>query len=403
MSMIKILLEMAQSNILFMDSLPPTDPSLKEKVSEETIQTLETVIKMLRQDKPTKPMVSKIGTLGDDALSYNIFPIDERDDVDWRFYCAQEVQMWTAKELDFSDDRKEYMTLSSREKNLYKDLLGFFQPADALVTQSSLRFILETERYIEQTFLIFQLAIEAVHAESYGLGVAAIIPDKKEQEEVYQMINTLDCVKAKAQFIKDLIDSDAPRNERLFAAAYTEGVFFVTLFAIIFYLRSRGKMKTFIFMNKQVSADETLHRNFFIEKVKQVGLPPRERMEDIARKAVAIEIDHLAYILREPINTKEEDELAGITLENLSSYARSLSDQIFAGVGAPILFGDKVDLPWMNDLSTVKRPNFYEVQVNGYKRKALTDAVDWKSRAGSTTEKVITTSSAVCNPDDVDF
>jgi ribonucleotide reductase beta subunit family protein with ferritin-like domain len=375
---------------------------LQPSIASDTIELASDTIEPARE----KPMRSEVGRHGtDDAEAYSMFPIQNRDATNWYYYCAQETQFWTAKELDFTKDRQEYATLKPRHKELYKDLLGFFQPADALVTQSSLRFIMEAERYIEQVFLIFQLAIEAVHAESYGLGVAAIIPEAKEQSSVYQMINTLDCVKAKAQFIKNLIDSDAPKNERLFAAAHAEGVFFVTLFSIIFYLRSKGKMKTFIFMNKQIAADETLHRDFFIEKVREVGLPTRERMVAIAEEAVKIEIEHLKYILREPIDSVEEDQLLGMTVENLSNYARSLSDQILVGVGSSPHFEVTADLPWMADLPTVKRPNFYEVQVNGYKRKALDDAMNWQSRIADvpTVATPVVPVSIVTNPDLEDF
>lgn len=341
------------------------------------------------------PVTSNVcKNIEDYAESCNLFPIKPEDAIDWYYYCAQETQFWTAKELDFSRDRAEYPRLKPRYQELYKDLLGFFQPADALVTQSSLRFLLEAKRYREQVFLAFQLADELVHAESYALGVSAIIPDEKEQQEVFQMINNLDCVKAKAQFIVDLIGSDAPKNERLFAAAHCEGVFFVTLFAIIFYLKNKGVMKTFIFMNKQVSMDETLHRDFFIAKTAAEGLPSRERMVAIAERAVAIEIEHLKYILRKPVDSAEEDALMGLTVENLSKYAMGLSDQIFVGMKAAPHFNVKVELPWMTDIATVKRPNFHELQTGGYKRIALKSALDFNSRiygcaGGLTTEAVV--------------
>ena len=348
---------------------------------------------------------SHVGEEDDDAKAYSAFPPNDEHQIDWEYYCRQETQMWSAKELDMTKDREEYPKLPPRYRKLYKDLLGFFVPSDGYITQSSLRFILELKQFTAQVFLIFQTAVEVVHSESYGMAVAAIIPDKRERDEVYQMINNLPCVQAKGQFIKDLIESDRPLNERLFAAACTEGIFFVTLFAIIFSLRSKGFMKTFIFLNKQVASDETLHRNYFLAKLRQIGPPPHEVMVEILDRALKIEIDHLAYILAEPIESVEADRLNGVTLENLTDYAKGLCDQIIVACGSAPIHDVEVELPFMADLSVMKRPNFYEVQAGGYKRTAVADAMQWRRRIGEAPVDVVPTATAdvVTNPDGVDF
>ena len=347
---------------------------------------------------------SHVGDDDDDAKAYSAFPPNDEHQIDWEYFCRQETQFWTAKELDFTKDREEYAKLPPRYQKLYKDLLGFFVPSDGYITQSSLRFVLELKQFTAQVFLIFQIAIEVVHAESYGMAVAAIIPDKRERDEVYQMINTLPCVQAKGQFIKDLIESDRPLNERLFAAACCEGIFFVTLFAIIFSLRAKGFMKTFIFLNKQVATDETLHRNFFLAKLRQIGPPPRHTMVAILDRALQIEVDHLAYLLAEPIESVEADCLSGVTLENLTAYAKGLCDQILSACGGGTHHDVEVELPFMADLSVMKRPNFYEVQANGYKRTAVSEAMEWRRRIGEVPPtKMIDTLDAVVRPEDVDF
>ena len=342
----------------------------------------------------------------DYAKTYSLFPIPPEDQVDWEYFQAQQVQNWLGSELDMSKDKKEYAILDRRTQMLYKDLLGFFLPGDGIISQSCIRFLLDAKTFCSQAFLIAQLHIEVVHAESYGLAVTAIIPDQKEQKEVMDMVDNLECVKAKARFIKELVDSDAPLNERLLTSACCEGIFFVTLFAIIFYMRTKGVMKTFIFLNKQVAADETLHRDYFMAKCKSVGAPSRERCLDIITRAVDIEIEHLKYILREPVDSIERDSIAGLTIENLSNYARGLADQILLGTGHSPHYNVKVELPWMAEQMCSKRANFYEVQAGNYKKISKDEAINYMARINGVEEVVNddgVVKSSVTNPEDIDF
>lgn len=397
----------------------PEQASYLEKVEWDgsigaVLSHVERDLKAAGVNAPWEKFSSAVGmTKSDekDSVTFGLFPIPKEDEEDWEFFCAQEVQFWTAKELDYARDRREFPTLKPRYQELYMDLLGFFAPGDGLISASVIRFINETKRFSSQAFLIIQLAIELVHAEGYGLSITSIIPDEKEQEKVLKQVDTLPCVQAKANYIKELVESDRPLAEREMAAACTEGVFFVGLFNIIFYMKSRGVMKTFAFLNKQVSQDETLHRDRFMAACKRHGSVEQSRALEIVTRAVDIEIDHMKYILRKPIDSKEEDEMMGLTVENMSNYIKSLADQVLVGCGCATHYNvGQIDMPWMNDLATVKRTNFYEVQTNGYKRMNKAKAVDWRTRVGlvdeTATEPVVqpkSTSAAVANPDEVDF
>lgn len=352
---------------------------------------------------PQIPHNIQLGTDGEaDSKVYSMFPIPDEDIDDWNAYCAQEAQFWSAKELKMADDHAEYPTLPKRLQQLYKDCLGFFAPGDGLISKSALRFLNEAKRYSQQTFLIIQLAIEAVHSEAYGLAISSIIDDENERKEVFNMVDQLDCVKAKAQFIKDLVDSNAPANERLLAAACCEGIFFVTLFAIIYYLKNKNVMNTFIFLNKQVSADEQLHRDYYANAVRKMGCPERSKMISIISKAVDIEIGHMRYILREPVDSREQDDLMMLTIDNISNYAKGLGDQILVLCGESPYYNVTFDLPWMTDMSVSKKSNFYERSVQGYKRIAKLDAQDWELRAGLR-DDVIIHSNIIANPEQVNF
>lgn len=307
-------------------------------------------------------------------MVYSMFPIAQKDWDCWTLYCTQEVQFWTTKEMDFAKDKAGFAKLSPRMQQLYKDTLGFLAPGDGLISQSAFRFVQEAKSYVEQAFLFMQLAIEAVHGEGYGRSVDAILPTDTDKREVFEMISKLDCVRAKAQFIEELVESNDSVAERYFAAACSEGVFFVTLFTLIFIFRDAGFMETFTHLNLLISADETIHRDYYGMKAGEFGIT-QEKAASILVRAINIEIDHLKYILREPIHSVREDAIMGIDVKKFSDFARMLGDQIMVIAGLAPHFRVSVELPHMKDVSLGKRSNFYERRAIGYKRGSLEDAV----------------------------
>src|SRR5205085_899138 len=99
--------------------------------------------------------------------------------------------------------------------------------------------------------------------------IVSIVPDLESQNRVFSMIDTLPCVKAKGDYIEKYIYSDLSKGLRYVAAAVSEGIFFVTLFAIIFFFRGKNVLPNFIFMNEQISKDETLHRDYNCDRAKR--------------------------------------------------------------------------------------------------------------------------------------
>jgi ribonucleotide reductase beta subunit family protein with ferritin-like domain len=332
------------------------------------------------------------------ASTYTMFPL--KDDVSWQFYCTQECSLWSAKELDFVKDKEDFATLSPRYKELLYDIFGFFVPGDGMVSKAILRYLNDSETYEEQMFFIIQLFDELVHAESYGMTIISIIPDQETQQMIFGMMDDLPCIKAKGDYIEKYIESDLSKGLRFVAGAVAEGIFFVTLFAIIYYFRSKGKMKNFIFMNEQISKDETLHRDYNCLKAKQYLQPEEfDRALQMVKEGVEIELGNLQYILRTPVESAEADAIAGLTVENLSDYARMLADQVLVLIGLQAFYKVNVSIPFLGDISLGRKTNFYDGLVGSYKKFTLSTALDWKKRAGLVKER----ENVVSRPQDVDF
>jgi ribonucleotide reductase beta subunit family protein with ferritin-like domain len=374
-------------------TIPTSDPTKDVKSTSKDGKEL-----VVSTSKEPKCFDSKLGSDGQpDSVVYSMFPM--RDYPAWVFFCKQEAQLWRAKEIPYVLDQREFPGLKSRYKELYYDLLGFFAPGDGLVSKQVLRYLMECTTYSEMAFFAVQLYVEAVHSEGYGMAITATIPDKKEQEKVFGMVDNLPCVKAKAAFIKKYIDSTKSRSHRFIAGACSERIFFVTLFAIIFHMREKNIWKAFVKLNEQVSKDETLHGDFNCNRAEKYGLPPLPEILEIIDEAVKVEIEHVKYILRKPIDTEAIDAEGGMTVENLSNYARLLGDQVLILLGVAPVYNAVCNIPCMGKIALQNKTNFYEGLETGYKMGSLVDAIDWEKRAGL---KAIETN-AVSNPNSVDF
>lgn len=335
----------------------------------------------------------------DYASQFNIYPVS--DPVSFRYYLTQNAQMWPAKEVRIGLDKEQFDKLPTRYQELVYDILAFFAPGDGLISQQILGFLNRTENFGQQAFLLYQAAIEVTHAHAYSDAIMTFC-NRKKRREVFKAVNSLPCVKAKADFIYKYMSSDEyPLSVKYLAGAIAEGIFFVSLFSIIFYLKDKNLLDRFGYLNIQVSKDEFVHRNFNIMMAYKHGITDAlrktgkvELTETIVRnmlnEALKIERDHVEYLLREPINSVQVDEMEGMTIENNMRYVYGLADQIVNGlkynpmftVPESVVLGlddtrvHEIELPWMKKMSWMNKTNFYEGDPDGYTAGSLQDMLD---------------------------
>ena len=352
--------------------------------------------------KPKKPFT-------ENRSRYSLFPI--RDRLAFEFYKKHESIMWSASELHYDVDAKEYPTLPKRYQTIYKQFLAFFAPGDGVITLQAVKFLedaIRREAPEEECFLLTQLHAEQIHAETYGLAIANVVPES-EWDEVFNAIDNLPCVAAKAEFIeKYMYSEDASIGLRYLAGAFAEGTFFTALFALVFFFRRKNNFKTFCSANALIMRDETLHRDYNAAMAKRHGGFSEERAHALAREAVEIEIDHLKFILSEPIDSIEADRASGLTIEAVTDYVKTLADQVLVLSGVSPCFNVNAMLPWMMDIGLPGKENFYETLVTKYSQISVKDAMsmaesshhDGSSSHHQTAQKE---TDFVNNPDDVDI
>jgi len=295
-----------------------------------------------------------------------------QDPENWHFYKRQEACDWSAEEFDFTKEKDDYEKASPNIKKLLKGIFGFFLIGDGLISEDVVVFLKEAileENWPLVYYLSMQLKVENTHAETYSKAALTIVPEEEHQEMLDMPLN-LKCIKDKGNWIKENVDSSESQALRYVACAVGEGVFFVSLFAVIFYLRKLNLFKNFIESNEQISKDESIHRDQKAMCAKRLlKISEHGRAKEIIMTGVEIEKDHARYLLSEPIVGEQADKDAGLTLENVFNYIEMLADQVAVLCGLEIIYKANAELPWMEDINLSQKTNFYERDVVGSYRK----------------------------------
>jgi ribonucleoside-diphosphate reductase beta chain len=291
---------------------------------------------------------------------YSIFPIKNEDL--WNFYKSVEKQTWVAEETDLSSDR--YDELSNSEKTYLNNILAFFTISDGLVIDNlATNFLNEVELLEAQYFYGHQTFIEQVHANGYSLLIDTYIKDNKEKENLFQSMVTNQCVNKKATWAEKWI-SHPSFAHRLVAFACVEGISFSSVFAGVFWFRSRNKMPGLASMNELILRDETQHYEFAINLYNkylfdQYKLDPREIREIILQ---CYEVEKVF------VEESMPDGLSGLSKEMMLQYVKYVTDIVLNDFGCKTEFNIRNPLEYMSRIGLSSKNNFFEQRVGEYTR-----------------------------------
>ena len=157
----------------------------------------------------------------------------------------------------------DWEKLKPDEKHFISHVLAFFAASDGIVNENLVeRFASEVQLPEARCFYGFQIAMENIHSETYSLLIDTYIKDAAEKSKLFNAIETIPCVKKKADWALRWIGSDSCFAERCVAFAVVEGIFFSGSFCSIFWLKKRGLMPGLTFSNELISRDEGMHCDF---------------------------------------------------------------------------------------------------------------------------------------------
>ncbi|GAB5417192.1 MAG: ribonucleotide-diphosphate reductase subunit beta [Crocinitomicaceae bacterium] len=293
-----------------------------------------------------------------------LFPI-QHDDI-WSFYKRAEASFWTAEEIDLQPDLIDWETkLNDDERHFVKHVLAFFAASDGIVNENLAENFLSEVQYTEAKFFYgFQIAIENIHSETYSLLIDTYIKDSKEKDYLFNAIDTLDCVRKKADWALRWIE-EGSFAERLVAFAAVEGIFFSGSFCSIFWLKKRGLMPGLSFSNELISRDEGLHCDFacLLYNNHVVNKLEKGAIEKIILDAVEIEKEFILDAL--PVR------LIGMNSELMSQYIEFVADRLLQELGCEKQFNVSNPFDFMEMISIQGKTNFFEKRVGEYQKAGV--------------------------------
>uniref|UniRef100_A0A2I3HM01 Uncharacterized protein n=1 Tax=Nomascus leucogenys TaxID=61853 RepID=A0A2I3HM01_NOMLE len=228
-------------------------------------------------------------------------------------YKKAEASFWTTEEVDLY---------------FISHVLVFFAASDGIVNENLVERFSQIVQITEaRCFYGFQIAMENIHSEMYSLLIDTYIKDLKEREFLFNAIETMPCVKKKADWaLRWIGDKEATYGERVVAFAAVEGIFFSSSFASILWLKKRGLMPGLTFSNEFISRDE---------------------VREIIINAVQIEQEFLTEAL--PV------KLIGMNCTLMKQYIEFVADRLMLELGFSKVFGT----------------NFFERRVGKYQRMGV--------------------------------
>jgi ribonucleoside-diphosphate reductase beta chain len=293
-----------------------------------------------------------------------LFPIQHADI--WSFYKKAEASFWTAEEIDLSPDLIDWENkLNDDERHFIKHVLAFFAASDGIVNENLAENFLSEVQYTEAKFFYgFQITIENIHSETYSLLIDTYIKDSNEKNHLFNALDTLDCVRRKADWALRWIEKGS-FAERLVAFAAVEGIFFSGSFCSIFWLKKRGLMPGLSFSNELISRDEGLHCDFacLLYNKHLVNKLSKEQVKNIIEEAVEIEKQFILEAL--PV------KLIGMNSELMAQYIEFVADRLLIELGNEKIFNVTNPFDFMEMISIEGKTNFFEKRVGEYQKAGV--------------------------------
>lgn len=294
-----------------------------------------------------------------------LFPIKYHEI--WQMYKKAEALFWTAEEVDLGKDLHDWNNrLNDNERFFILRVLAFFAALDGIVNENLVEnFLAEVQVPEAKCFYGFQIMMENIHLETYSLLIDTYIKDPKESEFLFNAIETIPCIKEKADWaLRWMADEGALFLERLVAFAAVEGIFFSGSFASIFWLKKRGLMPGLTFSNELICRDEGLHTDFACLLFSHLNNKPDPLIvERIITEAVEIEQRFFTDAL--------PALLLGMNATLMCQYVEFVADRLLVALGNKKVYNVTNPFDFMENILLAGKTNFFEKRVSDYQKAGV--------------------------------
>ncbi|KAI0091924.1 ribonucleotide reductase small subunit [Irpex rosettiformis] len=279
-------------------------------------------------------------------------------------YKKAEASFWTAEEIDLGHDLIDWNDkLNNDERNFISHVLAFFAASDGIVNENLVeQFSNEVQVAEARCFYGFQIMIENVHSETYSLLIDTYINDPKQREYLLDAIDSIPCIKKKADWaLRWISDKRSSFGVRLVAFAVVEGIFFSGSFASIFWLKKRGLMPGLTFSNELISRDEGMHTDFACLLFHHLKKRPHPSVIlELVTEAVEIEKEFFTDALAV--------DLIGMNAVLMRQYIEFVADRLLDALGSEKHYRAPNPFDFMDMISLQGKTNFFEKRVSDYQK-----------------------------------
>jgi ribonucleoside-diphosphate reductase beta chain len=299
-----------------------------------------------------------------------IFPIQHNDI--WEYYKMHQAALWTAEEVDLTNDIRDWNNLSENEQYFVKNILSFFAASDGIVNENLAENFYREVQYPEAKFFYgFQLMMENIHSLMYSLLIDTYISNEEEKNLCFTALDNLPAVQKKAKWALDWIDKSS-FQERLVAFAAVEGIFFSGSFCSIFWLKSRGIMQGLCNANSLIFKDENLHCDFAIHLLNNhiENKPSEKKIREILLSALEIEKEFITESL--PVS------LIGMNSNLMKQYLEFVVDGLLVKLGCKKEFNVEQPFKFMEQIAVETKGNFFESRTVEYQKAKLNETISFE-------------------------
>jgi ribonucleoside-diphosphate reductase beta chain len=292
---------------------------------------------------------------------------------------TMEGNTWFPKEVQMTQDAKDYKLLLPAEKRMYDLVLSSLIFMDSLQTNNIMDNINPYVTAPEVNAILSRQSYEeANHSKSYAVMVESI---SDNTDEIYDLWKTDPKLKLKNALVAGMFErsfeQDFTDDQKLILSSVgnqiLEGLYFYAGFAAMYALGKSGKMLGSSQMIKFIQRDEVTHLLLFqnvINTCKQEmpeAFTPelQEQIISMFKAAVDIEADWGDYIT--------QGQILGFTKGIIRQYIEYLADRRFEAIGVPKQYNVTHPIPWVDGYSSFndQRTNFFEGNVVNYSKGSI--------------------------------
>lgn len=282
----------------------------------------------------------------------------------FQFLIVCQKTFWTTEEIDLSKDGADFSRLKPAEQHFLKYVLAFFASSDKIVNINLIdRFIKEIAIPEVEMVYQFQVMIENIHSIVYARLIEHLVPERQEQDRLFNAIRTVPAIKKMTKYMFDTIRSKARFGERLVRMACVEGLFFTGCFCAIFYFANDNnkQLPGLHQSNELIQRDERLHTDFALYLY--TLLHPAHKITD---EEIYKLIDDAVEIASDFVCEALPEGLAGMNATLMKQYVQHQANNLLATMNMDKLYDVTNPFRFMEKFNAPTKTDFFRSSVTNY-------------------------------------